>query len=336
MENQGVRPRLVEAERSQPRKDRQISCCSEAHDRHAGIIKRSILSVSPTWPLTYNARVPSPFTHLTLAQQVLVSPDLPEPTRALLNESLGAFLFGNTAPDFVSHTNRPRASSHFFDVPMRDRRPAHLRLLEHHPSLSRHRVADPRAVSFLAGYFCHLWVDQLWISNIFEPFFGVSVRRGSFRARLRDHNLLRAHIDLQDESRLTSATRQSLAKHQAQAWLPFATLQELSSWLDHLVSQVGPDGKSRTIEVFSRKSGVSAKRFRERLSSPEFMDQAIFRHLPAGILGGFRMLAVQACVGMTAWYLGGGKPGRIDVNGRFQDDMIIRLQPEARISNAVD
>lgn len=248
----------------------------------------------------------------------------------------GAYLFGHTAPDFVSRTHRRREESHFFNVPMTDRRPAHLRLLEVHRGLLPDALPDPEAACFVAGYLCHLWVDQLWISNIFEPFFGIQVNRATFRERLLDHNLLRAHMDIQDEANLSPETLAHLVDAQPSEWLPFATAKELNAWLHHLTDQLAPSGQSRTIEVFSQKSGVSAGQFLERLNSPQSMRARVFQHIPEGIVDGFRGLAVDACRELTFWYLGGANSSGSPVNEPFRVDMIRQADIGTRAHHAVD
>lgn len=280
--------------------------------------------------------MPSPFTHLRLAERVIRKPKLPHDQRALLSEYRGAYLFGHTAPDFVSRAGRSREESHFFRVPMMDRRPAHLRALEEHPELHPDEIADGQTKSFVAGYLCHLWVDQLWISNLFEPYFGIGVDRGTFRERLLDHNLLRAHIDLRDEASLTPDVASCLAGLDPGNWLPFASPHALRQWLDHLTEQLQPDGRSKTIEVFSDKSGVPPSTFADRLSSEQAMRETVFNHLPHGILSGFEMLAVDAGCELTAWYLGGANTNDLPVNQYFREDMIPGASPGAKAHYAID
>lgn len=280
--------------------------------------------------------MPSPFTHLRLAERVIREPQLPQDQRALLSENRGAYLFGHTAPDFVSRTGRSREESHFFRVPMNDRRPAHLRALQEHSILRPDAITDPRMRSFVAGYFCHLWVDQLWISNLFEPYFGIDVERGTFRERLLDHNLLRAHIDLRDEAMLTPEVSSHLAGLRPGRWLPFASPPELREWLDHLTEQLRPNGRSKTIEVFSDKSGVPPSTFANRLSSEQAMRETVFSHLPDGILSGFEALAVKGCCDLTAWYLGGANKADLSVNQHFTEDMILGASSGAKAHYAID
>lgn len=280
--------------------------------------------------------MPSPFTHLKLAERVILDPELPEAHRSLLSENRGAYLFGHTAPDFVSRAGRSREESHFFTVPMKDKRPAHLRILERYRGLQPESISDSGTTSFIAGYFCHLWVDQLWISNIFEPLFGAEVERGTFQERLIDHNLLRAHIDIRDETSLTPQVPAHLAELNPGAWLPFASPQELHDWLEHLTEQLHPGGQSKTIEVFSRKSGIPSSMFVNRLTSEQGMRDNVFQHLPDGLLVEFGRHAIDACRELTSWYLGGAKTDDVPVNRPFREGMILETNPRSEAHHAID
>lgn len=224
--------------------------------------------------------MPTPFNHVALALKVLDAPELSSAARHTLTPSQPAFLLGNTAPDYGTLFDLPRATGHFFEVPIRRPEPAHLRVLQLFPALGKPSQLPDDQAAFLAGYLAHLWLDQLWILEVFGPVFGPEVHRGSFRQRLLAHNLLRAHLDRRDRLSLPGETNLWLHLARPAHWLPFAEDQAIAAWRDHLAAQLDPGGHSRTVSVFAQRHGISSTSFLAQLDSPERMEEAVFSHIP--------------------------------------------------------
>lgn len=250
--------------------------------------------------------VPTPFNHIVLAERVLIAPGLPQGIRGRLRSQRPAFLLGNTAPDLGSLTDHGRAETHFFRVPMLDRRPAHLRMLKRHPQLARPDQLDPAQAAFIAGYLAHLWLDQLWIRSLFEPLFGTQAQDGgSFHDRLIAHNLLRAHLDRLDRRHLPPGLADDLTEARPDGWLPFAADRQIADWRDHLAEQLQPDGAARTTEVFADRLGIKAERFASLLNASEEMDRLVFRRLPPDLVDHYWHQGLAHTVELTQhYYLG--------------------------------
>lgn len=254
--------------------------------------------------------VPTPFNHFVLAERVLGAPDLPQSIKARLQSQRPAFLLGNTAPDLGSLTDHRRPDTHFFTVPMLDRHPAHLRLLARHPGLVAPKALAPAHAAFVAGYLAHLWLDQLWIRSIFEPFFGPRASGGgSFHDRLIGHNLLRAHLDSLDRGRLPSGLGDILGRVRPQGWLPFAADEQIDRWRDHLSEQLFPDGAALTTEVFASRLGIAAERFASMLEAPEQMEQRVFGRLPADLVDHYWNRGLAQTVELVQYYYQGRATG---------------------------
>ena len=249
------------------------------------------------------APVPTPFHHLVMAESVRQSRKLAPAVREALDRSRPAFLLGHVAPDYVSLAGRPRTESHWFEVPMVDRRPAHLPLFQRHPELSDPERLDPDHAAFVAGYLAHLWVDQAWIAYIFEPAFGPAVARGTFEERLLDHNLLRAALDREDLARLPSGLDSVLQRAEPEGWLPFASDVDLRGWRDILVEQLRPGARPSTVEVFASRHGLAPEAFAARLSALEAGSRAAPGVVRPGRLEAFRRLADDMARTLTQGYL---------------------------------
>ena len=150
--------------------------------------------------------MPTPFTHLVIARELLADPGLGPAARQALAAEWPAFLFGNIAPDAQTVSGQSREATHFFPVPLGGAPPAHERLFARHPDLARPDALPPAQAAFLAGYLAHLALDQLWVAEIFAPVFGERQTWGTFPERLYLHNALRAYWDAQDLGRLPAVT----------------------------------------------------------------------------------------------------------------------------------
>jgi hypothetical protein len=240
--------------------------------------------------------VPTPFNHIVLAEQVLSDPALSPQTRAAVTGSRGAFLLSNTAPDLGTLSGRPRAETHFFQVPMRSERPAYMTMFDKFPALRDLGSLSPGHAAFMIGYAAHLWLDQAWIALVFEPYFGLRVRRGGFHRRLVEHNLLRAHLDRIDHARLPDDVAEQLRSVEPDGWLPFAGDEEIRAWRDHLVGQVEPGGQAKTVEVFAAKLGIPPEEFANQLNAREAFQAKVLDVLPDGLLNRFWELGLRRSV----------------------------------------
>lgn len=68
--------------------------------------------------MAYNLIVPTPFYHLSVAEDLLRGPDLPSSTCEFLNHHRPESLSGNTAPDVQTISGPPRPAIRIFDVPI--------------------------------------------------------------------------------------------------------------------------------------------------------------------------------------------------------------------------
>jgi hypothetical protein len=234
--------------------------------------------------------MPTPFTHLAVAAELLDTGALPP---AIANE-LPAFLLGNIAPDVQVLSQQPREATHFFPVPLGGAPPAVQVLLAHHPALAPLEVLPPAQAAFMAGYLAHLVFDQLWVREIFEPVFGPDQAWETFRERLYLHNVLRAHWDALDLARLAPGAAGDLAAAHPLSWLPFVPDDYLAAWRDLVAEQLGEAGSSRTVEVFAARMGADPAAFAALLASPAELDRRLFLRLPPSALADYRAKALAA------------------------------------------
>lgn len=245
--------------------------------------------------------MPTPFYHLSLAEEILAHPALPVEANLVLSEHRSEFLFGNTAPDVQVVSGQPRASTHFFDLPLQpDEPPAWEKILSANPHLSDPSKLPAAQAAFVAGYLCHLQADIYWIREIFIPVFGRRSEWESFSRRLYLHNVLRAYLDMKILPELTSGALISGAL--PDSWLPFVQDTHLTSWRDFLTSQLHPNARIQTVEVFAARQGISPEEYYELLGSEERLEEEIFTHLPRQALEDYRQEIVRENISLLKDY----------------------------------
>jgi hypothetical protein len=238
--------------------------------------------------------VPTPFYHLSLAEELIRHPRIPTPIRQFLRTYRNEFLFGNTAPDVQVVSGQPRETTHFFDLPIQtvDMPPWEVILVKH-PLLAKTSELPATQSAFLAGYLCHLQADWLWVKDIFIPNFGFHSDWGNFRQRLYYHNVLRAYLDLKIIPGLPGDAGACLRDVVPNAWLPFVDDQSLTAWRDLLARQLQPGAAVQTVEVFSSRQGISAPEYYALIASEERMQQEVFEHLSLERVESYRVQVLK-------------------------------------------
>jgi hypothetical protein len=248
--------------------------------------------------------VPTPFYHLSLAEELFNHPSLPEKISHFLQTSRCEFLFGNTAPDVQVVSGQPRQVTHFFNLPIRaGDRPAWELILSDHPHLAQAEQLPAPQTAFLAGYLCHLQADWIWVNDIFAPIFGPRCPWGTFRQRLYYHNVLRAYLDLHILPGLRHGMDACLCQVKPEGWLPFVKDRHLVEWRDLLFPQLQPGAATQTVEVFSARQGISAPEFYALLESEERMQKEIFEHLPLQLVQSYRQRVLDENIHLLTYYL---------------------------------
>lgn len=239
--------------------------------------------------------------HLVVADHMLADSGLPAPLRERLCDNLPAFRLGHTAPDAQTVSGQPREATHFFRVPMTDRRPAHETMFAHHPELKRPAELEPARAAFLTGYLCHLALDQLWISEIFQPVFGEDAPWGTFPERLYLHNVLRTYLDRDDLPQL-GGVGPSLGAAEPDEWLPFLADEALRGWRDLLAEQLQPGGGPRTIDIFARRMRRSPEEIAALLDSPDELERLIFSRYSLDQIAAFRAEGLARSLALAEAY----------------------------------
>lgn len=252
----------------------------------------------------YNFNVPTPFYHLSLAEELLRQPTLPGRVRNFLEGQRGAFLFGSTAPDVQEISGQRREATHFFDLPIPRGAPLPWEaILQSHPALAVPHALPGAQAAFLAGYLCHLQADWRWVVDIFAPIFGPTCTWETFHRRLYLHNILRAYLDLRVLPGLPWVTGASLSSASPCDWLSFVKDRHLCEWRDFLATQLQPGAAAQTVEVFAARQGIASEEFYALLASEERMQSEVFIHLSYQQVELYRQRLIEENLQLLCAYL---------------------------------
>jgi hypothetical protein len=225
--------------------------------------------------------VPTPFYHLSIANDLLRHPQINLTVRQLLTHHRCAFMFGNTAPDVQVVSGDTREETHFFMLPFQPHaQSAWNNFLEAYPALNTIDTLQPEQAAFIAGYLCHLQADWYWVKEIFAPIFGPDGNWGTFQERIYLHNVLRSYLDRQALEELPEDTGRCLDQVHPVGWLPFVSDRYFVEWRNYLSRQLKPGALAETVQVFAERQGLPAEDFSQLLDSPERMDKEVFNHIP--------------------------------------------------------
>lgn len=107
----------------------------------------------------------------------------------VVDEHLGAFLLGSVSPDVRIITRQKRDNTHFVELDFQHQGEGLEGLFRLHPDLAQASELTGPTKAFIVGYVSHLFTDELWILDIYRPYFG---NRHVFQDKIRGDLMDRA------------------------------------------------------------------------------------------------------------------------------------------------
>jgi hypothetical protein len=225
--------------------------------------------------------MPTPFTHLEIAQRLLRDESIPASVRDLLHAEQGAFLLGSVAPDARVGSGVAREDTHFYLYGEQITEPPWRVMMARFPSLLRPHSDAHRG--FVAGYVAHLSVDEIWSRRMVGPHF--AGREWGDRAfRFYMLHIILIYMDERDLSLLEGWQPAALRSARPAGWLPFAGDDDLRSWQKLIYDQIKASGESRTLEIFGGRIGRQPADMRAFLDAPEQMQRGLWDHIAPSLL----------------------------------------------------
>lgn len=225
--------------------------------------------------------MPTPFTHLEIAQRLLDDPELPERFRSFLRSQAPAWLLGNVAADARVGSGAPRETTHFYDYRTGIHQHPWRVMVDENPELMCPK--NPAHQSFIAGYIAHLSVDEIWSIEMVGPHF--AQREWADQAtRFYMLHIILIYMDERDLAKLESWQSQALCSAEPDHWLAFMPDDDLRAWQTLIYDQIKPGGESETLEIFGGRINRTPEELRSILDVPEEMQSRLWDHIPVALL----------------------------------------------------
>ncbi len=219
--------------------------------------------------------MPTPFTHLAIAQRLLADPALPPNVRDLLHAQRPAFLLGSVAADARVNSGSQRADTHFYRYEAAITEHPWRVMLAQHPVLQQ--AKDAAQMAFLAGYVGHLAVDEYWSVNMLPHFHNRAWGTRDFRYFML--HILLIYMDERDLALLGDWQAAALSSARPDGWLPFMPDAKLRDWRDFIAGQITPGSESRTLQIFGARIHRTPGEFRAVLDEPKQMQTNLWQHI---------------------------------------------------------
>jgi hypothetical protein len=233
--------------------------------------------------------VPHLAFHMSVARELAE-----EMQSAIIDADRGAYYLGSTGPDMHILSRTDRLSSHFFNLDCLDNQDSVELFFEAHEELRDDRALPAPTAAFVAGYVTHLVTDEIWITDIYRPFFGpASTLAGDARANVMDR-LLQYDMDMERrrESEAMADIRAHLLASAVDVRVDFLDQHALRHWRDVVADMLARppswDFFPRVASRFLAYAGISTPEEVQRFSGtiPELLRETK-EHVGTGPTNGF-------------------------------------------------
>lgn len=227
--------------------------------------------------------MPTPFTHLHIAEQIratVVATEPDGPLHCRLRAHWPAFYLGSVAPDVQTVSGAPRAATHFYELPPDPNNDAVSRLWSQYPSVADGAALPPARGLFIAAYCAHLMLDLIWFRQVLIPYFARAEGLGEFKERRLLHHTLLTYLDRRARRALPDTAAETLAAARPHGWLPFVSDADLIAWQEMLAAQLRPGAPSQTVQIYAERMEMAPAAFAERLADEAWLAENLFAQVP--------------------------------------------------------
>ena len=249
--------------------------------------------------------MPLLYLHLSIAREAAELLRHP-----VLDQNMGVYLGGAISPDVHYVSGVSRKETHFFDLDKKECESGASLIFKAHPDLAPGSRLDAMNKSFIAGYLSHLVADEVWILDIYRPFFGNSSPLGGDPIANMLDRLLQFELDRQER-----ADKEKMAEIRAElyGWEPrvnigFLATTTLRQWRDFACAAASRGVTLDDFSPFARSFLLPSKKIdAEQLepflaSLPDRLDWVI-QHVTPKRLTAFRNKAISQSVVVAREYL---------------------------------
>ncbi len=245
-----------------------------------------------------------------------------------LEQYLGAYILGSTAPDIRALTRGAREEYHFASLEFGSVGDGIEGLFEAHPEL-RSPACNDSTRAFVAGYITHLVLDEFWIVEFFRPYFGnrdvyadetdglvldralqLELDRLSMEGLRRYPLTSPGSVQALNPSPQGEEARVSVlhAGTNGHVQVPFISRETLIEWQDFVLETVGRGFSWERLRFMARRIARGDADHPAHQIADEFLGampgslETIFDHVSRDDLSEFRSRAIERMVHVVGHY----------------------------------
>ena len=228
----------------------------------------------------------------------------------VVDENMGGYAYGATLPDIHIIANLRREETHFFDLSREEYVSGAKAMFRIHPELADTTALDNAAKSVIAGYLSHLITDEIWILDIYRPFFGgTSKLAHNAMANMLD-KLVQYELDCREREVRTAmeGIRTSIQLWEPWYELGFIDRKAMIEWRDFVCSAATREPNSALFPYFARRfliprMEVDEKKLEQFFASMQSNLEWVIQYITPERLAAFRESAVSKSVALAKEYL---------------------------------
>lgn len=244
--------------------------------------------------------------HLGIAEEAIER--LKHPV-ALQNQ--GSFLLGSTAPDMRIITAATREETHFFDLVCDTYGSSIGGFFEEYPHLREVAKLNSPTKAFVCGYLSHLVTDEVWICEVYRPFFGEgSTLAGDPLANVLDR-ALQFELDRREraDQRKVQEFQALLADSDSGVDVGFIDAATLRQWREFVSTAVGREPSWDRFPIFAQRFLIAEQKVDKEplevfLASVRSKLEDILDRVGTQQLEAFREKSIADSVRVAGEYLG--------------------------------
>lgn len=222
----------------------------------------------------------------------------------------GGYLIGATLPDVHLISSLSREETHFFKLENPFGESGVTSLFRAYPYLADKQRLEIRVKAIVAGYLSHLITDEIWIRDIYHPYFSAaSPLAGNPMSNLLDR-VLQYELDCQTRQDREKMARiqDKLCRWDPEVPLGFLQVSVLRQWQEFICLAASREPSWERFALFAHKfllpqHKVDPARLEEFLHSvPQVLEQ-LFQYIPLKQIQDFREKAVTGSIKAAKEYL---------------------------------
>ncbi len=229
----------------------------------------------------------------------------------LVNEHLGYFYLGCTAPDIRIITKKGRQEYHFAPLDFQRLGDGIEGLFHAKPHLSKSSSIPQATRVFVSGYLTHIIADEIWILQMYRPHFGnPSVFADSALGDLMDR-ALQLEMDNKARTRLSqmSEVRRLIEDARNTIDIDFISRESLSMWRNWLLMALHKEFNWERLRFMAKRMSTSPTEAAVKELSLKFLAsssiglQELYSRVPESRVSEYRKEAIRKSAKAVGDYL---------------------------------